>query len=255
MATLTRTSFQGVTNIVRFNWHFYVLSAGAVGLFWMVARFTPYPYGALAMLAAIAILVPTLVSLGVSYYVYDRSDLYSLNWLGDLAIPKNAQLLTINAGFDETSALLAQRFPQAILHVYDFYDPAKHTEISIKRARNAYLAYPGTQPMSTAHIPLPDDFIDVAFLILAAHEIRNETERITFFNELRRTLRPDGLVVVVEHLRDPPNFGAYTVGFMHFQSKNTWLTTFNQSGFLLVRERKITSFISAFFLQKNGYTT
>ena len=30
MATLTRTPFQGVTNIVRFNWHFYVLLALAL---------------------------------------------------------------------------------------------------------------------------------------------------------------------------------------------------------------------------------
>lgn len=252
MATLTRTPFRGVTNIVRFNWHFYVLSALALEGSLLLMGFVPVTFRVFLLLGAASIIVPTLISLIVSYYIYDCLDLYSFNWLGDLSIPKNGHLLTINAGFDETSGLLAQRFPQAVLRVYDFYNPAKHTEVSIERARKAYPAYPGTEVITTAHIPTPDGWANVVFLILAAHEIRDETERITFFNEVHRTLKPGGMVVVVEHLRDLPNFGAYTVGFLHFHAKKTWLHTFNGAHFSIQSEQKLTPFISVFMLQKNG---
>ncbi|MBO0939458.1 methyltransferase domain-containing protein [Fibrella sp. HMF5335] len=254
METLGRTPFQGVTNIVRFNWHFYALAGLSVVILLLVFVLAPAPFGALALLAVAAILVPTLISLGVSYYVYDYSPLYALDWLEALAIPENGHLLTIHAGFDETSGLLARRFPQATLRVYDFYDPTKHTEISIERARNAYPAYPGTEAITTAHIPTPDGWADVVFLILAAHEIRDETERILFFNEVRRTLKPDGRVLVVEQLRDLPNFGAYTVGFLHFHAKKTWLRTFNRARLSVKSAQKLTPFISVFVLQNDGIT-
>jgi Methyltransferase domain len=249
MEALTRTPFQGVTNIVRFNWHFYIFSALVVTALLVGSGLPPAPFDVLILLAAAAVVVPTVISLAVSYYVYDQSDLYSLRWLDKLGIPPNGHFLTINAGFDETSGLLAQHFPQAILRVYDFYDPAKHTEVSIERARKAYPPYPGTQTITTTHIPIPDGWADVVFLVLAAHEIRHEAERIAFFTEVRRTVKSSGQVIVVEHLRDWANFGAYTVGFLHFYSKLTWLKTFSAASFSLKMERKLTPFISLFVLQ------
>lgn len=90
------------------------------------------------------------------------------------------------------------------------------------------------------------------FLILAAHEIRQEAERIRFFRELSRILRPTGSVVVVEHLRDEINLLAYTIGFLHFLSKTTWLSTFANAPFPVYRQLKITPFVTAFILRKHG---
>ena len=89
-------------------------------------------------------------------------------------------------------------------------------------------------------------------LIFAAHEIRNEEERSLFFKELARILKPGGNIVVTEHLKDLPNFMAYNIGFLHFHSKRSWLTTFKSADLILKKETKQTPFISTFILCKNG---
>lgn len=245
-----RKPLEGVWNVVRFNWHFYGLALGALLVLAALALAHPvwWPYCLGLMLLAGG---PLLISLLVSYYVYDLSALYRLSWL-PAAVPAGAQLVNIHAGFDETSPLLQQRFPAAHLQVFDFYDPALHTEVSIRRARAAYPAFPGTQPTTPTALPLPAASIDYAFVLLAAHEIRDQAQRVAFFLELRRVLRPAGRVVVVEHLRDPANFLAYTIGFLHFYSRAVWLRAFAAAHLSLVQEKKITPFVSAFILTSNG---
>ncbi|MCD6068568.1 MAG: hypothetical protein K0S33_3394 [Bacteroidetes bacterium] len=242
---------QGVYNIVRFNWHFYVY---VLLLLAAVAFFHPYlpdRFHSLTLLVCCLILFSTLISLLVSWYVYDCSELYTLKWLDHSGPMKNEQLINIHAGFDETSELLRLRYPGARLQVFDFYDPAKHTEVSIKRARKAYPAFPGTQTIGTSTVPERDNSADMIFVTLSAHEIRDDKERIVFFNELRRILKAEGRIVVTEHLRDLPNFLAYNIGFFHFLPKAAWKRTFEQSQFRINKEVKITPFINVFILEKH----
>lgn len=130
----------------------------------------------------------------------------------------------------------------------------KHTEISIKRARKAYPAYPNTITTTTSDLPLQTSFADKIFVIFSAHEIRNEMERITFFNELNRIIKPNGEIYIIEHLRDLPNFLAYNIGFFHFLDKQCWLKVFSKSNLTIRRKQKINPFITNFTLTKNGIT-
>ena len=93
---------------------------------------------------------------------------------------------------------------------------------------------------------------DKILLILAAHEIRNGNERIAFFKELNRIIKPTGQIYVTEHLRDTANFIAYNIGFFHFYSKKSWLDTFAKANLAISQEIKQTPFISTFILVKNG---
>jgi ubiquinone/menaquinone biosynthesis C-methylase UbiE len=250
-----RKPFQGVWNIIRFNWQFYVLAiVSAVVLFLLRNNFN------VALLAASNILVflilgTILVSLIVSWYIYDFSNLYKLSWLDNLPIKGNEKMVNINAGFDETSNLLKSKFANSELVVYDFYDPAKHTEVSIKRARKAYPPFPNTQQVKTNYLPLEDNSAEKVFAILSAHEIRNEEERKIFFQELRRVVSLTGQIIVTEHLRDTANFLAFNIGAFHFHSKTSWLKAFQSSGLRVVKEIKITPFITTFILDKNGITS
>ncbi len=249
-----RKPFQGVFNIVRFNWHFYVLAVLVavvlivLNMFYQ-GKYTPYVFLLLALGGAV-----TVMSLLVSFYVYDLSPLYALSWLKEEQIIDDDVLVNIHAGFDETSVLLNARYPQADLRVFDFYDPAKHTEISIERARKAYPPYPCTLKVETDQILLPTGAADAVFVLLTAHEIRNDAERVVFFTEVRRLLKTDGVVVVVEHLRDLPNFIAYNIGFFHFLSKKTWIKTFDNAKLHVEKQFNITPFLSVFILNKHGFT-
>lgn len=246
-----RSAFQGVWNIIRFNWHFYVLALAAVlviiGVDYIAGNaFYFYKNLLLTLLAG-----TTAITLLVSFYVYDLSNLYTLDWIEN-AGEEVKTIVNINAGFDETSTLLKGRFKNAALIVLDFYDPTRHTEISIERARKAYPPYPGTRLVSTSRLPPDDDSADRIFVILSAHEIRDKEEQVIFFGELRRILRPAGQIVVTEHLRDLPNFLAYNIGFFHFHAYRSWCTTFQKAGLKIEKEIKVTPFITTFILKKNG---
>ncbi len=192
------------------------------------------------------------ISLFVSFYIYDLSGFYAFKWIDDN--DDNISLVNINAGFDETTEILKTKFINATFLSLDFYNSTKHTEVSIKRARKKYPPNPNTKIIDSTNIELKSNSTDKIFVILSAHEIRKETERVVFFSELKRIIKPNGQIIVVEHLRDFPNFIAYTIGFFHFYSKSSWLTVFNQSNLNVISEIKNTPFISTFILEKNGNT-
>lgn len=250
-----RKPFEGIYNIVRFNWHFYVLALVAISFVLLAGLWLWPSLMFVAILASILVALPLISSLLISYYIYDRSDLYSLNWLDHITLNKAGSIVNIHAGFDESSHLLKHKFPEATLSVLDFYDPVKHTEVSIKRARNAYPAFPGTRTISTSEWPLTENSSDLIFLILAAHEIRNEQERLAFFTGLKQALKPDGKIIVTEHLRDLPNFMAYTIGFFHFLPESHWKKAFKDSGLHIEERFRITPFINTFILTKHGPTS
>lgn len=247
-----RKPFEGITNILKFNWHYYVLAVlfviGIVVLGKLIpSKFSPYLYISGALVSA-----TVLISLIVSCYIYDVSELYQFNWLSNYKESAGQVVANIHAGFDETSHILNKKLPESKLLVFDFFDPEKHTEISIKRARNAYPPYAGTIKMNTLSIPLPTNSIDAIFLTFSAHEIRIDEERVKFFEQLQRALRDSGKIFVTEHLRDLPNFLVYNIGFVHFLSRSTWNRTFNDAGLKIGSMVKATPFTTTFILEKNG---
>lgn len=247
-----RKPFQGVWNIIRFNWHFYVLAGALVLLLCLTAIASTLSLQPFLYIACFLIVLSTTLSLLASLYVYDLSGLYRLDWIQ----PQGTErlIVNINAGFDETSHLLQAKFSGAELMALDFYDPEKHTEVSIQRARKAYPPFPGTIPITTTGLPLADHSADIIFVILSAHEIRNPIERGRFFKALARAIKPTGQIYVTEHLRDFPNFLVYNIGCFHFYSKRSWLNTFNDAGLSLQQEIKLTPFISTFILNTHGTT-
>ena len=247
METL-RKPLQGVFNIVRFNWHFYIFSAFFIFGLLVFKQF--FSIDVFVMFTIGFIIITTTISLLVSFYIYDLSSLYDFNWI--LKSNENLNIVTINAGFDETSLLLKAKFKNSKVAILDFYNPEKHTEISIERARKAYPSQPDTIQIETSNIALETNSVDIVFLIFAAHEIRNNQERVIFFKEINRILKQNGQVFVLEHLRDFNNFCAYSIGFFHFLTRPNWKNTFDKSNFTLDSEQKQTLFISLFTLSKNG---
>jgi ubiquinone/menaquinone biosynthesis C-methylase UbiE len=247
-----RAPFQGVKNIIRFNWHFYALSVGIIFSLILFTIYSPDQLKFYLWMIIILILSTTVISLSVSYYIYDWSDLYKLTWLDNLNIKKTGLIVNINAGFDETSCLLKEKYKSANLIVLDFYNPITHTEISIKRARQLYPPYPNTIDVKTTALPLADHSVDNLFIIFAAHEIRNKEERILFFKELHRVIKINGKIIITEHLRDIPNFLAYNIGFFHFYQARVWKRIFRVANFSILKEVKLTPFISTFILEANG---
>ena len=246
---LKRNSFQGVLNIIRFNCHFYVSACVIILVLLLLAGSIFESFQKLVLAGVLLALVVSSISLLVSFYVYDLSDLYQLNWVSSL---ERSKVLNINAGFDETSRLIKEKFPTIDLIICDFYDSTRHTELSIKRARLLYPPILETIPVSTSLLPFSNSTFDKSLAIFSAHEIRDRNERVQFFTELSRITKISGQILVTEHLRDFNNFLAYNIGFFHFYSRKDWLYTFKQANLVVAQEFKVTPFITIFILNKNG---
>lgn len=247
---LKQKPYRGVLNIVYFNWHMY-LSALLVVVLLLWASTVFMWYAQLLQLMAALVVLSTITSLLVSFYVYDVSNLYQLPWLTNELKPTD-KLLNISAGFDETTPILQSKFPDAQITAADFFNAAQHTEPSIARARNRYPPSNKIVQVTTAQLPFADNYFDNTLIIFAAHEIRNDAERVTFFKELSRVTKHN--IYVTEHLRNPVNFLAYNIGFFHFLYRATWLHTFKQAGLRLSKQTPCTIFVTTFTLAKNGFT-
>ena len=248
---IERKKFQGVLNILSFNRHFYVI--GSIALFLIISICLYFNVSTIIIwFILLLFLLGLIMPLVVSAYVYDFSGYYNFKWFKDLEIIDSSEtkIVNVNAGFDETSFTIKHKFPKSNLQVFDFYDEKQHTEPAIIRARKVTNLYPNTLQIKTDKIPLEDNSIDVIFILSAIHEMRKNDEKVQFLKEFKRVCKQNGKVVIVEHLRDLPNFFAFSVGFTHFFSKKTWINVFKEAGFTSISERKFTPFMSIFTIQK-----
>lgn len=249
---IKRRKFQGVLNILSFNRHFYVF--GLIALALIITSHLVFNWSDLLYRIIIfAFLYGLIMPLLVSAYIYDFSGYYNFNWLQRFKLEDSGEklILNINAGFDETSFIIKNIFPESDLKVFDFYNAERHTEPAIIRARKVSLVYPGTRQILSNSIPLKDNSVDIIFLLSAAHEIRSQAEKIDFLKECHRLCKQNGKVIMVEHLRDFPNFLAFSVGFTHFFSKRVWKKAFEKAGFSSFTETKFTPFMSIFNCRPN----
>ena len=244
---VARRKFQGVLNILSFNRHFYILGLTALAILIALHQFMGSP-AIVLWLIVVTFLYGLVMPLVVSAYVYDFSGFYDFDWLDPYIRDKEKikQIVNINAGFDETSFILHYKLPQAELCVFDFYNAKRHTEPAIVRARKVTMFYPGTQQTGSNAIPMDSASVDIVFLLSAVHEIRAHEEKVLFLKECRRICKADGKVIMVEHLRDFPNFVAFTIGFTHFFSRAAWKKGFTEAGFSKFEETKFTPFMSIF---------
>ena len=247
---IKRRQFQGVLNILSFNRHFYVF--GTTTLLIIISNQLYFQWSQSLLWIIIGLfLYGLLMPLIVSAYVYDFSGYYNFDWIKPLQLKDSEEklVLNINAGFDETSYILKNIFPKSNLKVFDFYNSKQHTEPAIVRARNVSLIYPNTRQIATNNIPLKTNSVDYIFLLSAAHEIRSFEEKVIFLSECRRVCKTNGKIIMVEHLRDFPNFLAFSIGFTHFFSKNIWKQAFKNAGVSKFNEVRFTPFMSIFTYQ------
>ena len=245
-----RRPWQGMLIIARLNWPFYgaVVAVLVVAIAGWIALPTLWPLFALALAGCLYFLVG---SLGVSHWIYDRSDLYRWGWTERaLAGLASSRVIFCHSGFDEASELLREKLQPDHWLVLDHFDPTQMTEASIRRARALYPPTPQTLPAPFDRWPAESDGASLIFGLLAIHELRSEAERTAWFTEAKRCLAPKGRIVIGEHVRDLANFLAFGPGFVHFHSVGSWQQCWQNAG-LHCRDRfRITPFVRVFVLEK-----
>ena len=231
--------------IARFNWPFYVVAM--LVLMGSVCVFIVLPGRGVRLACGLAFAGAAYFlfgSLGVSHQIYDRSDLYRWGWLPRaLRGAARGQCIFCHSGFDEASCALRERLGDVDWLVLDHFDAVRMTEPSIRRARRMFPPVGGTLPAVFNRWPVASESADVVFGLLAIHELRSEADRSAWFAEARRSLRPGGRIVLVEHVRDLANLLAFGPGFLHFHSLASWRRCWEHAGLRPLDGFKLTPWI------------
>jgi ubiquinone/menaquinone biosynthesis C-methylase UbiE len=247
-----RPRLYGVWQILRFNWHFYVMGAAGCTIGAIAMWLLPFPQW-LRVCGWIIIAISMwweLASLAVSYFVYDVSPLYRWQWMHGLFPSAPQRWANIHAGLDESSLALREMFGGESTTI-DIYDATEMTEPAIARARRLIAPPVPAVRADYRQLPFRDGELDAVFLLFAAHEIRTTESRLLFWREVSRVLRSGGAVVLVEHQRDLMNFLAFGPGFYHFLPRREWLHLFQDSQLNIEQEFLITPFVRIFLLRRS----
>ena len=244
--------YSGVLKIVRFNWPWYLMAI-AVTLSVILCFYLGIlsgPWTAIVVAGLIVANIWLVASLVVSHYIYDRSGIHQGAWLDGINPSNVGHVGVFHAGHDEASRTVALKLPSSKVQIFDFYDSGRNGAASLERARAA--APRRDLAINVNRIPLSSGTLNLALLVFAAHEIRDDNQRAILFRELARVLAPTGRLIVVEHLRDVWNLLAYGPGAFHFLSRRTWCRSFADGGLEILRESSCTPFVRVFELRKSA---
>jgi hypothetical protein len=237
--------------VVSFNRHFFALAllACAIGFALVVVVENPFLKALLTVGIGLAAYF-MVASVIASYFVYDASDLYKLQWWPARCLKhRPADGIVVHAGFDPASPRIKALFPQMRLRVLDFFDTSTTTEASIQRAHRLNPPSAPEERIISDSWPVDTASQDVVFALSAAHELRKADERAAFFREANRSLKGGGKVIVIEQVRNLANFACFGVAAFHFLSRGTWLRSFASVNLKVTDEFKITPFMRVFVLQ------
>ncbi len=239
--------------IFLYNWPTYLVTWSLALVAMGAALKLPFLYAFVVASGGAIALAWSLASLAVSTYVYDRSPLVAGRWLlGEALVPARVtEWATVHAGLD-AEVNSAAALPGRCVARLDIYERALMTP-SIARARllTPHADDAVDRPSTAQALSLADDSCDTVIVAFTAHEIRDRRVRELFFLELRRILRTGGRVVLVEHLRDFPNFAAFGPGFFHFLARSEWLRLAAHAELTPVAEVRITPWVMALALEKS----
>jgi Methyltransferase domain len=239
----------GLVRIFLYNWPVYLATWVLAAAVLLLLRLPP-DAAWLARRAAAAGVAWSLVSLLVSFYVYDLSGLVSGHWVLPLLATRPSTWAAIHAGLDaevDWDAVM----PGSCVARLDIFDPRVMTSPSIARARVITPPVHGASSCKPTELALADEGCDAIVVAFTAHEIRDRAAREAFFDELRRALRPGGRVLIVEHVRDLANFLAFGLGYLHFVSRREWLRLAHHARLSIASETRITPWVMALALERS----
>jgi SAM-dependent methyltransferase len=230
------SGFRGVGQVLRYNWPAYAGAAAFLALAMIAPRRLRRPLVAAGLTGAWF----AAASLIVTNLVYDRSEYARWDWPRRVLLHAPRRVAVLHAGLDNVSANLRGLWPDATIQIVDFFDASTMTEPAIARARAGQRHGDALQDI------WPN--LDAAFVVLAAHELRTDSDRAAFFLRVAGALAPHGRLVLLEHLRDLPNAAVYGPGAMHFLPRNDYITAFADGRLEILEERAMTPFLRLFVL-------
>jgi len=206
-------------NLIYYSWPLYatILSILTITIF---LAFDP-SYCLPAIVVAIPFAWFGIASIVAFYWMYDTNTFFSCAWIPEKLKLSPKHCLQVSLGLKETTLQLNEVFSNCNHETLDIFDPLIMTEPGLRRARKCQNLSPNTcVPFN--NFPIQDHWANSSFLILAAHEIRDQRKRDELFVEMIKKTREGGDLIVVEHIRNLLSYISFGPGAFHIYPKKEW---------------------------------
>ncbi|WP_145179106.1 methyltransferase domain-containing protein [Gimesia aquarii] len=243
-------SFDRAVSLARYNWPLYLTCflGAAVGFTIWTIQLVPSPIRYLGFLGALVATWYAISSFVAFYVMFDRSDFLSGEWLTHCVEQSPQTCVQLSVCVEETTLPISKVFPSTDYIELDLFDKSFMTEPAIARAKQNSGDSPSIAAKPDA-LPLSDNTSEMTVVTLAAHEIRDASQREVLFRELSRITAPRGRLIVAEHLRNLSAAAAFGPGFFHFYPRSTWTTLAQKTELRIESEFDITPFFHVFVLR------
>lgn len=216
----------------------------------VMSFFTLSPLSEFLIALSGLIILNIVAAIIASYILYDKSELYKPKELfKNLKIEKEDKAILLHASFDPISKELEKMFSDRNLKVYNIYGNRHEHESAIKISEQIFLPNKRDIKIDPKNFPDENDTFDYLFAITSIHEILTHKERVQFFKEAKRILKPDGALIVCEQMRDLVNFLFFNFGFLHFVSMNDWIKAINEAGMKVESKKGLTPFAKVLYVR------
>ncbi|WP_282630807.1 methyltransferase domain-containing protein [Empedobacter sedimenti] len=197
------------------------------------------------------ILLNIIASIVASYLLYDKSDLYEVNKLNEIVDFNNIEnTVLIHASFDPLSQQLENNYPKLNLTVCDIYGNRHEHESGVEISKKVFPPNPNEIKINPTQLPFTDNSQDAILAITAIHEVLDHHKRVQFFEEAKRILKKDGVIILSEQFRNTTNFLFFNIGAFHFLSKKQWIKAITEADLKIVANKKVTPFANMLLIKK-----
>ncbi|MCB0639032.1 MAG: methyltransferase domain-containing protein [Lewinella sp.] len=224
-----------------------LVAAACAGLAW----WAPAPFlTTLLLILAGLVFLSIFLAIGAAFWLYDHANLYEAAILPSVIMEGVSDAILLHASFDPLSRNLEAAWPGMKLRVFDLYGNRHEHDPGIKVSKRIFLPHPAEIQVNPTQLPLPDSSQDVLIGVTALHEIQPREDRVLFFKEAKRVLRPGGRLVMIEQMRNGVNFLCFNIGAFHFLRRKDWEETIAAGGLTIIDTEKITPFAERLILGK-----
>lgn len=237
--------------VILFNYRKILLGICVVVIFLIISFLISSPiFDILFKVMSLLIILNIIASVLASYILYDKSDLYELKELGGiLDFEKIENAVLVHASFDPLSKRLEQKYQNLNLNVCDIYENRHEHESGINVSKKVFPPNPKEIRINPSQLPFENQSQDTILAITAIHEILEHRDRVLFFEEVKRILKTEGILVVSEQFRDVTNFIFFNIGAFHFLSQKQWEKAISEAGLKIIKNKKITPFANMLIIK------
>jgi len=163
--------------------------------------------------------------------------------------------LDVGCGTGKVSISIARQLPMAYVTGIDYFHGVSGTS-PVQPTLNAELENVSDRisfiPGNLLNIPFPDNTFDVVTAGSVLHEVHGDEQRLQAVREIKRVLKPGGIFVNVEMLRNSRMKVAFLLFSAVWSPKTYWTNLLKQAGFQNLKVKEYNKFITlgVFFCEK-----